>query len=125
MARSEIEEANKRFGDAVGRGDVASVAALYTEDATVLPPNSEMIRGRPAIEGFWKSAIDMGVRGLQLRTIEVQSSGDLAYEIGSAVLDMQAEGRASTQTAKYVVVWKRAADGSWRLAADIWNSSPS
>lgn len=124
MVRTEIESVNARFADAFNRGDVASIGALYTEDATVLPPNSEMIRGRKPIEEFWKAVRGMGVRGVQLRTMEVESSGPLAYEIGNATLDLGAEGgKARTDTIKYVVVWKRQADNSWKLAADIWNSN--
>ena len=124
MVRTEIEGANSRFAEAFGRGDVASIAALYTEDATVLPPGSGVIKGRKGIEEFWKAVMGMGVRGVQLRTNEVQSSGDLACEIGNAVLEFGAEGgKGRTDTVKYVVVWKRGADNTWRLAADIWNSS--
>ena len=36
--RQAIEAANGRFGEAVRRGDGAAIAALYTEDAKLLPP---------------------------------------------------------------------------------------
>jgi hypothetical protein len=36
-------------------GDIASVAALYTEDAVVLPPGADMVEGRSAIQAFWKT----------------------------------------------------------------------
>ena len=66
----------------------------------------------------------MGVREVDLRTQDVESSGDLAYEIGSATLKIQPEGGSpTTDTVKYVVVWKRRAEGSWQLAVDIWNSN--
>ena len=123
MIRMDIESANSQIGKAFSRGDTAAIAAFYTEDATILPPNSQMIKGREAIQEFWKGAMGMGVRRIRLNTIDVQSSGDLAYEIGNATLDIQPEGgKASTDTMKYVVVWKRQADNSWKLAADIWNS---
>jgi uncharacterized protein (TIGR02246 family) len=124
VVRTDIETANREIGKAFSSGDTAALAAFYTEDAAVLPPNSQMIRGRKAIEGFWKGAMGMGVRSIQLNTIDVQSSGDLAYEIGNATMQIQPQGgSASTETVKYVVVWKRQPDNSWKLAADIWNSS--
>ena len=124
MVRTDIESANREIGKAFSSGDIAALAAFYTEDAVVLPPNSQMIRGRKAIEEFWKGAVGMGVRSIQLSTIDVQSSGDLAYEIGNATMQIQPQGgSASRETVKYVVVWKRQPDNSWKLAADIWNSS--
>jgi uncharacterized protein (TIGR02246 family) len=123
MIRAEIESAHRQFGKAFNSGDVAAIGALYTEDATVLPPNSQMVKCRRAIEEFWKGVMAMGVHSVQLTTLDVQSSGDLAYEIGNATLEIQPQGgKVSTDTVKYVVVWKRQADDSWKLAADIWNS---
>jgi len=85
-----------------------------------------MIKGRKAIEEFWKGAMGMGVRSIQLDTLDVQSGTDLAYEIGNATMIIQPQGgKAATDTVKYVVVWKRQPDGSWKLAADIWNSLSS
>jgi len=122
--RQEIEERNREFVAAFNRGDAAGVAANYTEDALVLPPGAPMVRGRQAIEQFWQSIMGMGVCEVDLRTQEVEASGDLAYEIGAATLKIQSEsGPPTTDTVKYVVVWKRRASGPWQLAADIWNSN--
>ncbi len=121
--RQAIESANMKFVEAFNRRDVASVAALYDENATVLPPNSQVLKGRRRIEEFWNGAIEMGVREVALKTIDVEHSGDLAYEIGAYNLKVQPKGgQATTDAGKYVVVWKRQADGAWKLAADIWNT---
>ena len=126
MVRADIETVNREIGKAFSRGDAAAIAAFYTDDAVVMPPNSKMIKGRKAIEEFWKGAMGMGVRSIQLDTLDVQSGTDLAYEIGNATMIIQPQGgKAATDTVKYVVVWKRQPDGSWKLAADIWNSISS
>ena len=51
-----IEKLNDVWTAAFNKGDAAAVAALYTEDAYVLPPGSAMVKGRPAIEAFWRQA---------------------------------------------------------------------
>lgn len=123
MVQQAIESANARFVEAYNRGDVASVAALYTDDAALLPPNAQVLRGRQAIEGFWSAARQAGLRDPVLKTASVDHSGELACEIGSYTLKIQPEGgEATTDKGKYVVVWKRQADGSWKLAVDIWNT---
>jgi uncharacterized protein (TIGR02246 family) len=124
--RAAIEAANAKFSDAFARGDAKALAALYTSDAIAFPPDSEMIRGNEAIGTFWKATRDSGVKSAALTTMDVERSGDLAYEVGTVFLTIEAAGKApTTATAKYVVVWKRQADGSWKLHRDIWNDLPA
>ena len=50
--KAEIEAANARWIDLFNKGDFAGVAALYTDDATALPPGSGIVKGRAAIEAM-------------------------------------------------------------------------
>ena len=121
--RQEIEQRVREFEAAFNRRDAAALAAMYTEDARLLPPGSEMLSGRQAIQQFWQGVMDMGVREVDLQTEAVETNGDLAYEIGSATLKIQSQGDSPmTNTVKYVVVWQRRAKGPWQMAVDIWNS---
>ena len=125
-AQAAIEAANARFSEAFARGDAKALSAMYTSDAIAFPPDSEMIRGNEAIGVFWKATRDSGVRGAALTTIEVGRSGDVAYEVGKVSLTIQPAGKEpTTAVAKYVVVWKRQGDGSWKMHRDIWNSIPA
>jgi uncharacterized protein (TIGR02246 family) len=120
--RQEIEQRNREFEGAFSLGDMNAVAALYTPEAVVMPPDAGIISGRPGIAEFWAAARAGGIRSVSLQIHDVQEAGETAYEIGTATLDMQpASGAATTATVKYVVVWKHDAEG-WRLAVDIWNS---
>lgn len=122
--RMAIEEGCLKFGEAVRQGDATALAALYTDDATLLPPDSEMIKGGQGIEEFWNGLMQMGMNNAVLTTEDVFGSGDLAYEIGKAIITIQPEGQEPMeQEVKYVVVWNKTADGSWKLHVDIWNSS--
>lgn len=122
--RKAIEAGNAKWVEAFNRGDTAGVAASYTDDATLLPPNNEMIQGRQGIQKFWSGAIEMGLKDASLTTVDVGGSGDTAYEIGKYTLKIQAAGQEGvTDSGKYLVVWQRQANGTWKLHADIWNSS--
>jgi len=124
QVRKAIEEANLKFGEAVREGDATALADLYTEDATLLPPDSDMIQGKQGIEAFWNGGLKMGIKDAVLTTVDVSGSGDLAYEIGKFTLTVQPEGQEPIeQKGKYVVVWKQTDDGSWKLHVDIFNSS--
>jgi uncharacterized protein (TIGR02246 family) len=69
QGRAEVDEANRRFMEAMERGDAASVAALYAEDAVVLPPDAPMVSGRSAIEQFWRGMMGAGARGVNLAAL--------------------------------------------------------
>ncbi|MGB3860957.1 MAG: SgcJ/EcaC family oxidoreductase [Candidatus Aminicenantaceae bacterium] len=124
QVRQSIEEANVRFGEAARSGDAAVLASLYTEDARILPPNSEMIQGREGIEAFWGGGFQMGITDIVLTTVDVMGMGDMVCEIGKAQVSIQPEGMdAIEDMAKYLVVWKKDMDGTWKLHVDIWNTS--
>jgi uncharacterized protein (TIGR02246 family) len=124
--RASLEKLGNAFADAYNRGDVAAVAAMYSDDAMVFPPDSDMVQGRSAIEALWKGTRDSGMKDLAFTVLDVHSSRDLAVEVGKADFKIQTANQAEplSQTVKYVVVWKRQKDGAWKLFRDIWNSMP-
>jgi ketosteroid isomerase-like protein len=92
---------------------------LYATDAIVFPPNGEMVKGREAITAFWKGFID-GNMTAQIETVETETQGNLGVEVGKYTI-MDGTGKTVDQ-GKYVVTWKKAADG-WKLYRDIWNTN--
>ncbi len=103
--------------------DASGIAALYTEDGAVMPPNAPIAKGRGAIQQTWASM--MGTPGFDLtfvpEQIIVSSSGDMALDRGTYSLTIAPDGTAQTDTGKYVVVWRKI-DREWKAAADILNS---
>lgn len=43
--RARLEKMGKDFADAYNRGDDKAVAAFYAEDAVVIPPDSDFVKG--------------------------------------------------------------------------------
>jgi ketosteroid isomerase-like protein len=55
--------------------------------------------------------------------VEVARSADLAYEIGTFDLTLADQaGKTAAMRGKYVVAWKKQANGEWKAAADIFNT---
>ena len=119
-ARSAIEAANQEFESSAGRGDGPGVAALYTARGQLLPAQSDFVSGTAAIGEFWQAVFDSGIEGVSLVTVELESYGNTAYEVGKFELN-GANGQV-VDHGKYVVVWKKEG-ASWRLHRDIWTSS--
>ena len=118
--RAAIERGNREFIALFTHGNGQGIAALYSADAEVFPPNSDIVRGKDAIARFWQGAIDSGIKGVTLTTLEVQPHGETAHEVGTYAL--AGEGGKPIDSGKYVVIWKRE-QGRWKIHRDIWNTS--
>lgn len=124
-AREAIEKGAEAWPAAFNAGDAAGVAALNSENGMLLPPDAKQIKGRQAIQETFQSWIDDGLNNIKFDLVEIEESGALAYEIGLFSVDYPAEnGQMGTATGNYLVVWKREADGVWRLYRDTWNDTP-
>ena len=99
-------------------GDGAAVERVYTAEAMVLPPGSELVEGRDAIRTFWAGAVEaLGIKDVALSTLKAEQAGESVVEIGRADLTLES---GHVVAAKYVVHWKQDA-GAWKWHVDIWN----
>jgi uncharacterized protein (TIGR02246 family) len=115
-----ISAMNDAFMAAFKRADAAGLAALYTEDGQVLPPNADFVTGKQAIQSFWQAIFDMGIKEAKMEILEVEKQGDRVIEVSKFKL-LGADGKVLDQ-GKYIVIWKQV-QGQWKLYRDIFNSS--
>jgi len=118
--REAIAAADENFVAAFNRGDAAGLAALYTEDCQLMPPNSDFVKGKEAVQGFWQAVFDMGIKGAKIEIAEVEAHGDTAIEVSTYELQ-DGEGNALDK-GKFIVIWKQEG-GQLKLHRDIFNSS--
>jgi uncharacterized protein (TIGR02246 family) len=118
--RDEIAAANEPFMARFRGRDAAGMAALYTEDGQLMPPNSDFVTGREGIQAFWQALMDMGIREALVETGEVEDHGETAIEVST--FKLLGEEGAVLDRGKYIVIWKRVS-GEWKLHRDIFNSS--
>ena len=124
--RKSIEEINTKLSEAVANGDAEASAACFTEDAQFNPPNAAQVSGRENIKAAMEDMLASGMSGLELEVTEVSGSGDMVYETGTYEATINPGGPdavAFTDKGKYIVIWKKGEDGTWRLHRDIWNSN--
>lgn len=106
------------WAEAFNNGDAAAIAALYTEDAILLPPGAPLIRGKAAIEAQLAKEAGGGFK-IEIVSLESPSQGDTGYNLGTFTVK-DANGTV-VDTGKFIEIWKRA-NGEWKLYADIYNS---
>ena len=117
--KPSIQKINEDWMAAFNKGDAAAVAALYAEDAYVLPAGAEMAKGRRAIEAFWKKTVQQ-LGDAKLKTLDLQSLGPgSAREVGTFSFKTKGD-QPQELIGKYVVVWRKMG-GQWKLITDIWN----
>ncbi len=116
--REAIEKLNAEFVDAYNRGEIAEIATGYTEDSAVLAPNQPAVRGKQAIETLFKGMIEEIGGTASIESVEVADAGDLAYQWATYSL----EGREQSDTGKFVEIYNRQPDGSWKIRLTIFNS---
>jgi len=128
IEQAELVEAIRAVSEArVTRIQQRSVDALveefYVDGARLMAPGRPPVRGAADLRSFWQNEFDQGLVTLNMSPTEIDGSGDLAYEIGTYDLMVRREARGPFQDhGKYVVVYKRQPDDSWKAAADIFNS---
>lgn len=103
-------------------GDAKAVAALYAEDALLLPPGAPGVRGRAAIlEFFIKDIAGSKAAGVVFSiapNADVGVSGNMGWESGTYKVTVKG---AVVETGKYLSV-SRKKDGKWLYIRDTWNA---
>ncbi|MFH1524635.1 MAG: DUF4440 domain-containing protein [Chloroflexota bacterium] len=119
-----LDEAN-RIANSPTKDWAAYVRAYYTEDAIVLPPNGPAVQGWTLMEPWFASFPPMS--DFRPQIIEVEGRGDLAYVRGTYSMMLTPPGVTEpiNDTGKYIEIWRKQADGSWRVIRDIFNSDLS
>lgn len=122
-AEAAIRDTARAFVAAANAKDGARIGMLYAEDAVLMPPNQDMVRGRSQIQAYWQGLLDGGAKDVSLSTTHVATSGNVGYEAGTYQFTMAPPGaQPVTDRGKYVVGLRRQRDGKWRLVHDIFNS---
>jgi uncharacterized protein (TIGR02246 family) len=119
-----IRQLSKQWDAAVATKDPAAIVKFYTDDGVLLPQGAALAEGHDAIAKVWRGFFDLPDFSLTFSPtkINVSSSGDMAYEIGTYALSFRSNKGPVHEKGKYVVVWKKAG-GTWRAAADIFNNN--
>ncbi|MFQ5652989.1 MAG: YybH family protein [bacterium] len=112
------------FRAAVNSVKIDEILARYAEDAIILPANEEMVLGKQAVTEFWKKRPYNSIELVETQ-VALNGSGSIAYEVNTSTFKYRLEGQEPVQegASKNVRIWKKQADGTWKLQVDVWNSS--
>jgi uncharacterized protein (TIGR02246 family) len=120
-----LRDLDAQWSAAAAAKDLEKTISFYSENAVVLPTNAPAATTKDAIRNTWKDLLASPGLAISWETtkVEVAKSGDIAYTTGTYELTMNdASSKPINDHGKYVEVWKKQADGKWKVVADIWNS---
>ena len=124
---AEVRARGRAVTEAEERKDLEAVMPFWAEDAVAHVDGATPIQGRLAVrqayEQQWFPSM-ISFRG-EPTSLTVSASGDLAYETGTNHLQVKGPQGPTAATSKYLLVWRRDADGQWRVAAISVTSSPT
>ena len=120
--QSTLQTLNAQWDAAFNAKQAEQVAAMYDAAAAVIPAGAAQVSGQAEVLAFWNNAIAQGIIDHQLELIEAGESGDMAFQRGlwsAAVVNEQ--GERQTFSGNVHLLYRRQADGSWKVLSHIWN----
>jgi uncharacterized protein (TIGR02246 family) len=120
-----LRDLDAQWSAAAGAKDLEKTVSYYADDAIVMPPNAPPATTKEAIRSAWNEMLIGPGAAISWKAtkVEVAKSGDLAYVSGTYEEMMtDASGKRVQDRGKYVEIFKKQADGTWKVIVDIWNS---
>ena len=119
-----LRDADEAWATAAGAKDVDKTVAFYADDAVVMPPNAERATTKEAIRKIWKDLLTDAKLSWKASKVEVAKSGDIGFIIGTYEVTMNdvVTGKPVNDKGKYLEVWEKQADGTWKCGADMFSS---
>ena len=123
--RAAIRTTDAAWASAAAAKSADEAASFLADDATMMPPHESVIVGKDAIAQWMAQTLSNPGFSIswQATAVDVAASGDFAYSTGTNQVQIQMpDGSTITDTGKGLTIWKKQADGSWKVVVDIFNS---
>ena len=122
-ARPAIDKANADWLPALRARDAEWLAEAYAEDGVFVLGNGQEVVGHEAIVEFYRKRVASLAQvldgGIHHDGMTLGADG-LIYEWGhGGATTVDAAGKRSTSNGPFLTVWKRGADGVWRIIRNL------
>lgn len=121
---AELDGVYASFTRAYAEANVqALMDEVYADSAFYLPPGSPILRGQDQFRGQFAFLEPYGRDQrpgprIEFEIVDRDVRDDLAYDIGLYTIRPPDAPEAAGSRGKFIVIWKRNADGEWRIWAD-------
>jgi ketosteroid isomerase-like protein len=111
------------FADKVRTRDWTGVAAMYTEDGLLMPPNQPAVQGPSAIQAWMEQFPSLSAFELEVGAVDGRA--DMAVVTGTYRMTFTLPGSSASfdDVGKFLEVRRKESGGRWRIALDMFNSN--
>jgi len=123
--RDALMKADADWNTAMGSKNIDEFMKFVADDAVLMPPNTPAAGGGEGIRAWVGQMMQMPGFSVSwtATNADVAASGDLGYTTGTYQASMgMPDGSTMPDNGKFATVWKKQADGSWKVVVDIFNS---
>jgi uncharacterized protein (TIGR02246 family) len=120
-ARKAIDKGNAQWVEAWTKADASLITSLFAEDGVLMRRNGKLSKGPKEIFEAMKPVMESAGKGVKatVNTVDVWLNGDTAYETGTYSYKYQEKGKPVTDEGRYVTIWRRQSDGTWKIIGDM------
>ena len=122
-AVDQIATARAAFVEAIRSHDAGAIAELYGDDARLVAPDLDPLRGRDDVAAFWQAGVASGITDVELEPEDVEITASLAWEVGRYALSIAREtGDPAVERGRYLLIYAPGAGDAngWRRAAEMF-----
>jgi len=123
-ALEAMKKADLEFCAATKARGLDGWMSYFDADATAFPPGKPLIHGKAQLREFYAKIWETPGITVDWHPVkaDIAASADLGYTIGVAEWRWpEKDGKTATRASKYLTVWKKKPDGSWKVQADLGN----
>jgi len=116
-----LMQADRDFNDATAARGLEGFRSFLADNAGTLRADRPVIAGRQALAEAWRPLLSNPALAIHWGPLygSLSSGGDMGYTVGSYEITRTGEkGKRVVATGKYVTIWRKQADGSWKVEFD-------
>lgn len=119
---AQLRKSIEALDEAIEKRNLDNFSDTYSDNAYLLPPNGQIIKGKPAIKEFWRRGFPNAE--VSFEEIELRRTGNTAYRIFNYTYKFPRKDQTPfIYKGKSLHIWHKQPDGTWKLHIDMWNSS--
>lgn len=126
-ALTALKEADAAYAKAGAAKDLEAFLAFYAPDAAGYPPGEPTFTGAEATRSYLTKYFQDTAFAVTFSPVsaEVSADGTMGYTLNMAELRATGpDGKPMSEKVRDFHVWRKQADGAWKLVIDIWNAEP-
>jgi ketosteroid isomerase-like protein len=126
LSKSELHQIakhqNEMLSECFTTANIDKLAEMYTDSAKLSPNGLDFVFGRNKIKAFWENDFNTSqVIEMKTEVLTIDGNEQVIYETGKTKTKILYNDSIYTAHVKYINVWQKQIDGSYKLDVDFWN----